>query len=83
MIALTIKIFTLKALAALEGVSYTNLRQIIHLAQKNSQPLEWKDYRFAKIGSAKAWVAYPKDSDIEFICGDESANPSPLAKEQP
>lgn len=64
---MTIKIFTLKALSALEGVSHTNLRQIIHLAQKNNQPLEWKDYRFAKIGAAKAWVAFQKDADIQFV----------------
>lgn len=59
------RVYTLKTLAELEGVTHTHLRAVL-VRYKNGEINHWRDYRFFGI-DGKCWFAYHKDKKLEFI----------------
>ncbi len=59
------KVFTLKALARLEGVTYDHLRFVMRSIQDGSRTA-WRGYRFFGI-EGKAWFAYKGKEAIQVI----------------
>ncbi|MCE3234975.1 MAG: hypothetical protein K0Q50_1155 [Vampirovibrio sp.] len=62
-------IYSLKGLAAKEGVSYDHLRRIA-IKVSQGELTEWRGYRFFGPGK-KYWLAYPADQEVHFHDGAE------------
>ena len=66
MIIMASVIYTLKAVARIEGVDPDYPRLVIYRLKKSYKPLEWRGYRFIKV-EGKAYIAVLNDPDFQLI----------------
>lgn len=59
------KIYKLETLAVVEKTTVGYLGQVIARA-KGVEPIYWRQYKLIRAAD-RAWVAVPKDSDIEIL----------------
>lgn len=59
------ELYTLRALAAIEGMSYSNLKKIMMETVK-TVPITWRNWKFVSIGpeQKKVWLAYKDTREI-------------------
>lgn len=82
----TLELFTLKALASEEKISYSHMKRLMMEIVK-TEPLEWQGWRFLRIGTKPkiVWLAYRGKQNIVIHNepkGEESRGSEPANEEE-